>query len=186
MTATNTNRNQELSELGFALEIINGPRGEVERQADNKSWPHIAYRVRLVFDKHEVLETDYNLGIGHVDISKPLLRLSDDEAAMLRVWRNRPGVEFKDKLLQARVAALAARQQKVVPQLDAVLYSLLMDGEAFFNAQSFEDWASELGYDKYSRKSEAIYKACDDIGRKIAARVSDKVLAKAQDIVRDL
>lgn len=178
-------RNADLAAIGFALEIITGPYGDVDRE-DTLNWPHIAYKVRLVFDKREVLETVYKLGVGHVDITRPLTAMTDDEASMLRVWRKNTGAEFQDKMLQARVAAHFAKVQKVWPELDGVLQSLLLDGAAFFNAQSFEDWAGEFGYDKDSRKAEEIYKTCFETGRKISSMVSDEVIAKTQEIVRDL
>ena len=59
---------------------------------------------------------------------------------------------------------------------------MLRDGEAFFNAQSFEDWASEYGYDSDSRKAEAVYRACDNIGRTLAQKLTKEEI----DILREL
>lgn len=43
------------------------------------------------------------------------------------------------------------------PEVDEVLDCLMSDDT---HGQSFEDWASELGYDTDSRKAERIYHAC--------------------------
>jgi hypothetical protein len=45
------------------------------------------------------------------------------------------------------------------PTIERVLESLLSDAAGYENTQSFEDWASDYGYDTDSRKAEKIYKA---------------------------
>ncbi len=44
------------------------------------------------------------------------------------------------------------------PELAGVLDCLASDAAGYENAQSFEDWASEYGYDLDSRKAEKIYR----------------------------
>jgi hypothetical protein len=46
------------------------------------------------------------------------------------------------------------------PKAADVLNCLASDAGTIDNARSFEDWASELGYDQDSRKAERIHKAC--------------------------
>jgi len=45
------------------------------------------------------------------------------------------------------------------PELDSVLDCLVSDAQGAVD-QSFEEWASDYGYDTDSRKAEKIYKAC--------------------------
>jgi hypothetical protein len=45
------------------------------------------------------------------------------------------------------------------PTLEEVLDCLASDGAGYENARSFEEWASEYGYDTDSRKAERTYKA---------------------------
>jgi hypothetical protein len=45
------------------------------------------------------------------------------------------------------------------PTLSDVLDCLASDASSFDNAQSFEDWADDYGYDVDSRKAEKTYKA---------------------------
>lgn len=186
MTTTERNRVEELTALGFKLAILRGPTGEVDKNGKD-SWPHIAYRVSLTLNGKEILATDYKLGIGHVKPVKLFTsNLTTDERSMLETWQRKPYANFINKQLQADVAAKLARQQKVVPELDDVLHSLLLEGETFFNAQSFEDWAGDFGYDADSRKAEGIYRACDSIGRQLAAGIPKAILEKAREIVQDL
>lgn len=46
------------------------------------------------------------------------------------------------------------------PATDEVLACLASEAATIANAQDFEDFCSELGYDSDSRKAEKIYKAC--------------------------
>lgn len=176
----------KLTELGFALEIKSGPTGKFEND-----WPAIAFGVALLFKGKLVLETEYSLGIGHVDIKKArpdsiMGGWTSAEQSMLYAWHSNPSVRFKDEGVRAKIAAKLAKQQGVRPELDSVVHSLLMDGEAFFNAQSFEDWAGDFGYDSDSRKAEAIYRACDSIGRKLSAHIPKTVLGEARELTQDI
>ena len=49
-----------------------------------------------------------------------------------------------------------------VNQPEAILSCVVDDGWGYVNARSFEEWASEYGYDDDSRKVERIYKACGE------------------------
>lgn len=184
-TPDSLNRIKLLTDLGFALRIVDGPKGVVT----DDNWQCIRYLVELTYKGKEVITTDYSLGIGHVDIKAidmHKLPLEASEQSMLHAWKTRPGVKFTDPVSQAKLAAKIAKYQKVTPQLDDVLYSLIRDGDAFFNAQTFEQWADEFGYDTDSRKAEQTYKACDRIGRKLAGSVPATVLSVVRDITQDM
>jgi hypothetical protein len=47
------------------------------------------------------------------------------------------------------------------PNVVEVLDCLASDAAGFVNAQGFEDWCSEYGYDSDSRKAEKIYRAVE-------------------------
>lgn len=49
--------------------------------------------------------------------------------------------------------------QVIHPDYVDVLWSLLQDASVL-DSPTFEDWASDLGYDRDSRKAEAIYREC--------------------------
>lgn len=46
------------------------------------------------------------------------------------------------------------------PKTIEVMSGLLLDASGVAYGQSFEEWASDYGYDTDSRKAEAIYQAC--------------------------
>jgi hypothetical protein len=47
------------------------------------------------------------------------------------------------------------------PTAADVLHCLCSDSVSVDNAQSFEDWANELGYDSDSRRAEKLFRACE-------------------------
>ena len=58
---------------------------------------------------------------------------------------------------------------KKPPTLADVLDCLASDASGVDNAQSFEAWASEYGYDTDSRKAEATYRACEKQAQELKA-----------------
>lgn len=70
------------------------------------------------------------------------------------------------------------------PLLRDVLYALCMDADVL-NYSSFEEWASNLGYDKDSRKGEAIYKQCLTIALKLRSILGDTKLTELQEAFSD-
>lgn len=176
---------EQLIALGFTLES-SAPIGGV----DEKQWPHLAYTVRLLYKGREVISTPYKLGVGHVKVPKRWEDqppgLTANEKAVLNTLRNNPHANLKDKAEHAAFAVKLAKVQKVSPTLEDVMHSLCMDGEAFFNAPSFEDWAADFGYDADSRTAEQIFNACDAIGRKLARAIPADVLEQVREITSSL
>ena len=173
--------------LGLSLESsAPSPGVDPAQSKDDKPWPHIAYDVTLSRHGRKVWSGPHKLGVGHVKPDKIKLNAWSpgwyaDERALLETWQRKPHADFIDKELQARVAAKLATAQKVSPKLEDVLHSLLSDGSAYFDAQSFEDWCADFGYDPDSRKAESLWKACDDIGRQLARAFSPAELAQLRE-----
>lgn len=57
--------------------------------------------------------------------------------------------------------------------LSDVMSCLLMDAQGYDNAASFEDWATEYGWDPDSRKAERIYKAVEKQTQKLKLFLGD-------------
>jgi len=166
--------------LGVTIET-SAPRGEVEpaQSKESKPWPHIAYDVTLKRNGRNVWSGPFKLGVGHVkEMPGKHFTLADQERLDPVGFHSR---SMYDEAAQARVAANLAKAQKVTPQLDDVIHSLLLDGAAYFDAQTFEDWCSGYGYDADSRKAESIWKACDEIGRNLARAFTAQELADLRE-----
>ena len=192
-TLDKTELHAALEALGFSLRIDAGPVGGVDFH-DQSDWAHIAFNVELLFNGKPLLvdaqSKTYKMCTGHVDVSKAKVgtttqRWTPDEKSMIYAWQKNRHANWKNKHLHADVAAKLAKQQKVTPELTDILHCHLRDGEPFFNAQSFENWAGDLGYDIDSRKAEGIYRQCMEVGRKLKAGVPEDVLAKARELLQD-
>lgn len=70
------------------------------------------------------------------------------------------------------------------PKLDGVLDCLASDACGYENANSFEDWASEYGYDTDSRSAEKIYRTvkrqAEQLRRTIGDEAYDELLYKTE------
>lgn len=129
----------------------------------NEKDPSLNWLVTLEANGQKI-ETDYMQGIGHVPgrpqhfdrtIAGQEERKAFDSAAQTGKY---PSARF------GRQWNLNAWAMKPLPEptLESVLYSLVMDASA--RDYTFEEWASEYGYDTDSIKAEASYRACVDIG----------------------
>jgi hypothetical protein len=160
---------------GMGVEITTGwPSGGVDKVEgkDGKAWPHITYTATLARNGREFFSGPYKLGVGHVEIPKE--------------QRHETPFRMLPPEKQAQRAAHLAVSQCVKPTLAGVMSSILMDGSAFFDGQTFEDWCGNYGYETDSRKAEALFRTCDDIGRKIARAFTGEELAKLREMGAEL
>jgi hypothetical protein len=65
-----------------------------------------------------------------------------------------------------------------------VIHSLALDSDVL-DFPTFEQWASEFGYDEDSRKAEKIYHACLTIGLRMRAALGDAALQELQAAARN-
>ncbi len=59
------------------------------------------------------------------------------------------------------------------PDVASVLDCIASDAAGVANAQSFEDWCGDYGYDADSRKAEKTYKACEHQAARLQAFLGD-------------
>lgn len=167
------------AQAGLSVRVIDGPRGTVE-----DAWTRITYTVALEKDAREVWRGEYHLGVGHVDPKRAGdpwsfrkdRHLTLQEQSMLHQWQRNPGVRFRDPENHAILAAKLAKQQRVQPSLEDVCCSLMLDGQPYFDGETFEEWAEGLGYDTDSRRAEKIYNACMETGRALQANLDHETL----------
>jgi hypothetical protein len=81
---------------------------------------------------------------------------SMDDSARMDHWR----VTLRcGRSRMSTVFSMGYGRNGAEPKLSEVLDCLASDAASFDNAQSFEDWASDYGYDTDSRKAERTYLA---------------------------
>lgn len=137
------------------------------------------WRVTISNGKGRVIATDYMQGTGHIphDVNVAAEHKGASPYCIMIDDYNRRCAEsgkygpFHERKIPA-------------PELRDVLYCLVSDASAL-DARSFEDWASEYGYDADSRKAEQTYRDCLQIGRDLEALIGRAALAELRDLFSD-
>lgn len=151
------------------------------RSKKNKD-PNLNWTVTVSKDGRDILTTDYSAGVGHAPAYKKFGDRSfigaeavRKECETGRLSRVTEGSDF-----------VYTHASKSLPPPDAkdVLSCLILDASVL-NSASFEDWASEYGYDKDSRSAEAAYRTCLDTALKLKNGLGESVFAQMQEAFRD-
>jgi len=155
MKTQETTEKPTLESLGLQCSIVS--RG-VQKMNETDTTPMLAWDAKFTDKRGQYQQFDYFTGIG----CGPQMSETD-------LMRNFPLVanvpkhnrrNLIDKTLMPRVALMAAIKAKWTPDPIEILWAVARDGDAL--DQTFEDWASDFGYDTDSRKAEKIYRACQD------------------------
>jgi hypothetical protein len=130
-----------------------------------------------------LLTTDYSAGIAHCPCYKQ------------RSGRNGLSVDDAEAITKETERGYAVRRnyngngwslsgQKILPDSIDVIHALL-SGADVLNYSTFEDWASDFGYDVDSRKAETIYRKCLENALALRNGVGDDGLKKLQEAAQD-
>ena len=112
---------------------------------------------------------DYFTGIGCGP--KPTPQMKSQALASF------PGIP-KASAVDLRAAQMALKGW--TPDPLEVLWSIAQDGNAL--EMTFEDWASEFGYDSDSRKAEKIYRACQDNALRLKKLLSQDQIQSIKEL----
>lgn len=200
--ATEAERERGLLALGLTVESVfvpwtksrsydpkehgsdNGPgTGNRSRLAINKAT--LNWRVTLKKDGREVLTTDYTQGLGWAPSYKNWnTRQHGSKFSLLHYAFLKHEVETGKTAVTVGHMDGPATSGKPIPgpSLVEVVSSLLLDASAIDHAK-FESWAHEYGYDTDSRKAEATYRACLEVGLALRAGLGDDGLSMARQIL---
>lgn len=130
------------------------------------------WKVKVLIDGMEVVETDYMAGIGHLPLNKQNVfsKMTIGKADAIK-HECETGRSCVDGTI-------------IMPDQLDVLYSLVGDAEAIDHA-TFEEWADSYGYDNDSRKAEQIYRACLELGLKMRNGLGNDRLKRLQELFQD-
>jgi len=162
-----------IARLGVAIKSSNPTLATEESKTDGKAaqWHHIAFSVAIKRGEKAVWEGPYRMGLGNFPEFKDVVSRvhSGDLAPHVR------------KVISGIIHGLALPPFRTRPSLPDVLYSLLSDGSAFFDAASFEEWAGDYGYDTDSRKAERMFRECQETGRKLSRAFNAAEITELRD-----
>lgn len=183
MNATIENFANLLSRLGITLQSSSG----IATSKDD--WECIQFNCRLSRNGKPFWNGPYSMGLGHVKLPASLsFRVSDEQHSLFLTLKSKPNAKVKPEYMQAKLGLYQelATRQKLAPTLPDVMYSLLFDGSAFFDGESFDSWCSNFGYDTDSRKAEATWKACVETGMALRRSLSAEEVRELQEASQDM
>jgi hypothetical protein len=168
-----------INELGLEVKSEFVPWSR-SRNADKKE-PSLNWKVTLVRKGREILTTDYGAGCGHCPSYKraksPFKQTVDEFDAIKRECETGREARIGSEYWQWK-------GKPILPKQLDVIHSLISDSDVL-NYSTYEDWASNLGYDPDSRKGEAIYRACLEIALKMRNAIGDDGMTKLQEAFQD-
>lgn len=116
-----------------------------------------------------ILTTDYSAGIGHCPSYKASERNTVDYVAAI-TFETEHGRKF----------TTITRGASIVPDICDVMYGLITDSDVM-EYSSFEDWASNYGYDTDSRSAEKSYNACLSIALALRNAIGETGMQQLRD-----
>lgn len=125
----------------------------------------------------DILWADYQAGIAHCPSYK---RLKCD--GMRWTLEQSEAIEYETEKGKAapRRASMPIGGKAIEPNAVDVIYSLVRDSDVL-DYGTFEDWASEFGYDSDSRKAESIYRSCLEIALKLRNGIGETNLSALRE-----
>jgi hypothetical protein len=196
---------EELHEFCKTLKLtftISEPKAKIEGYDAKKgvtydAYPNIMITYIVDFTRVDNLRSehfDYSMGIAHIDWAKITDRkpaslwkynLTRDEEGMLGVIIRKGAhsyPRFTDVPAYANLCVKLAAGQKLKPDPWEVLACCARDGtDALFDNGSFEEWASNYGYDPDSRSAERTFNQTREIGLKVLRLVDKKDMEQLRE-----
>jgi hypothetical protein len=176
-----------VSGLGLTVESVFVPFSQSRNKGEKQ--PSLNWRVTLQRNGRDIITTDYGAGSAHCPAYKQSVRRLGAQNSIMR----QDAIRFECEEGYAAnvfdnanspngytVRRIDAKGARLEPNALDVIHSLLMDGGAI-DEGSFEDWASNLGYETDSRKAEAMYRACVDIGLKLRNALGEAGLSELRE-----
>lgn len=139
------------------------PKREISKRSLN-------WKVTLHKDGREILTTDYMAGVAHCPSYKQNARWTLAYAGPIE-FETETGRAFREGWENGKA---------IEPDAMGVIASLAMDAGAI-DFGSFEEWASDYGYDADSRAAEGIYRACLGIALKLRSGLGEADLATLRE-----
>ena len=135
------------------------------------------WNVTFMRGGREIITTSYSAGIGHLPCVKNHNTLT--HGCKYSILHARYMTHELEKGKESD-----RREKPILPNASDVMNCLLMDSDAIDYA-TFEEWASDLGYDTDSRSAERIYHECLKTGLKLRAGLGEQTLKALREDYQD-
>lgn len=189
-TATQSKLSDILAKLGVTMQS-----SSCLTQADDKGWEHFGFQCSLSRNGKVFWAGPYKLGLAHVNLppkeadigSYGIMRCIEHNQVMWAL-RNNPGAKFLPEFQchKLRVYQQLAVKQKLAPKLNDVMHSLLSDGSAHWDNESFEEWVGNFGCSSDSVKALKTFEECVEIGRAISRTFHPIEIEEMRETAQDM
>ena len=133
----------------------------------------------------DILTTDYMQGSAHCPAYKASVRALGERNSVMRDSALRHECETGTQARMLENMGMPINGAKLpAPELRDVLHSLALDADVI-DCATFEEWASNYGYETDSRSAEKIYRGCLEIALKLRAAIGDEGLSKLREAGQD-
>jgi hypothetical protein len=180
MESDMTTPTEALSKLGLTIKAQFVPFSQSRHK--DETYKTLNWRVTVLRNDKPFLTTDYSAGSGHcpADKSKEFARDSwlKTKAIEAECETGKPSMKMGDNVHTAHGKPF------ITLKAEDVFYSLSSDAD-ILNYPSYGEFAREFGYDEDSRKGEAVYRACLDIGLKMRAALGEAGLQELREAFQD-
>lgn len=169
---------EKIAALGLTVEPEFVPFSK-SRNAGEK-YPSLNWRVTIKRQGRAVLTTDYMAGIGHAPKVPGKPTPSERHKADRMMAEGGKAVRFVYS-----EGPLVHTGPVLQPDPCNVISSIVQDSRVL-DSGGFEDWASDYGYDKDSRKAESIYHACLEHALALKAAIGTAALEELTELASHL
>lgn len=185
-TETKTKIDELIARLGVGMSHTPPTLESEETKRDGKRsfWHHLAFTVTITRNEKAAWAGPYKMGLGNFK-AKPLAKARLQSRPWEELVRGITDRELSAGTQSVIRAHIAHNLLTGGPSLPDVLYSLFSDGSAFFDAESFEEWAGNYGYDEDSRTAERMFQECQETGRKLARAFTAAEIQELREAFQD-
>lgn len=181
-TTQSIERNSYLDDLGIQVASVFVPFSQ--RRNKDEDQPSLNWKV-TVSNGRQSVTIDYMQGVGHIPgyVHRWGLPSYDDrqrEKSYVQTCESGKLYWYSDTLGHW----LPKKERLPQPTRDEILYCLVSDSDVL-NYGTYEEWASDFGYDKDSRKGEAIYRLCLEQSLRLKSMIGEPAIGQLRELFQD-
>jgi len=159
---------------------VSAPRFDSGEDQDDgsKPWPNVAWDIKIVSKEGRVVHAfPYRSGLACIEkalrtlYKRGALAFAKEEVANVAYnicERRKYITQMRPGPLKKAVEYVLLSKERPAPDLRSVLFSILSDGTACFNRQSFREWCLDFGFSTDSLRAWQRFNTCYDTGAALA------------------
>jgi hypothetical protein len=166
--------------LSFKVEFVpfsKSRNADQDPEGVTPSKRSLNWKVTLYRNGREIIRTDYSAGIGHCPGYK-------QNARWVKAYHDIIEYETENGHAAKVHSWGIVKGKAILPDNLDVLYSLVSEARTIDYA-TYEEWASDYGYNPDSRSGEALYRACLEIALKMRSGIGEAGLAQLSTAFED-